>query len=135
MKALVTYNAAVDVETTGARVILHNGEPCNYAALSPEQKNDYDRVADALYDLPLFDGERISARFAGFEASAPAIMVINDDAREIIERGCYDAAVAFMDDEIREELHRQIAPCTDEEFLTAYLAAHKAKYQEAFIVN
>jgi len=55
-------------------------------------------------------------------------------AKEIIESGLYNQAVALMDDDIREELHRQLAPCTDEEFLTAYMEAHRSKYGEDFQV-
>ncbi len=40
----------------------------------------------------------------------------------------FDAAVNLMDDEIREELHNKMAPCTDQEFLDAYIAAHAAKF-------
>jgi hypothetical protein len=54
------------------------------------------------------------------------------NAKEIIENGMYDAAVNLMDDEIREELHRDMVPCTDEEFLEAYMKAHKEKYGEDF---
>jgi hypothetical protein len=53
-------------------------------------------------------------------------------AREIIENGLYNAAVNMMDDEIREELHRELVPCTDEEFLKAYMEAHEAKFGEEF---
>lgn len=44
----------------------------------------------------------------------------------------FEAAVALMDDEIREQLHAELAPCTEEEFLEAYKAAHLAKYGEEF---
>ena len=54
------------------------------------------------------------------------------DAKEIIESGMYEQAVNLMDDEIREELHEEMSPCTDEEFLTAYIKAHKAKYGKDF---
>jgi hypothetical protein len=40
----------------------------------------------------------------------------------------FDAAVNLMDDEIREDLHNKMAPCSDQEFLDAYVAAHAAKY-------
>ena len=40
---------------------------------------------------------------------------------EIIERDLWDAVANFMDDEIRERVHAEIAPCTEEEFLTRYL--------------
>ena len=33
-----------------------------------------------------------------------------------------------MDDEIREDLHNKMAPCTDQEFLDAYVQTHAAKY-------
>lgn len=44
----------------------------------------------------------------------------------------FDYAVALMDDEIREELHARLAPCSDKEFLEAYKAAHFQKYGEEF---
>lgn len=40
----------------------------------------------------------------------------------------YEAAVALMDDEIREELHAELAPCTEQEFFSAYEIAHAKKY-------
>jgi hypothetical protein len=40
----------------------------------------------------------------------------------------FDAAVNLMDDEIREDLHNKMAPCTDQEFMDAYVEAHAAKY-------
>lgn len=42
----------------------------------------------------------------------------------------FDAAVNFMDDEIREMLHQEIAPCTDQEFFDAYCKAHEDKFDE-----
>lgn len=40
----------------------------------------------------------------------------------------YDAAVEMMDDYLREELHREMVPCTNQEFYDAYVKAHAAKY-------
>lgn len=54
--------------------------------------------------------------------------VINDYGTEIR----YNVAVSLMDDEIREELHRELAPCTDQEFFDAYCKAHEVKYGEEF---
>lgn len=42
----------------------------------------------------------------------------------------YDVAVSLMDDEIREELHFQLAPCTEQEFFDAYVKAHFEKFGE-----
>lgn len=42
----------------------------------------------------------------------------------------YEAAVMLMDDEIRESLHFELAPCTEQEFFNAYENAHAEKYGE-----
>lgn len=55
-------------------------------------------------------------------------------AQEIIESGNYGAAVALMDDEIREKIHMDLAPCTEEEFLTAYMEEHEKKYGVEFVI-
>ena len=53
-------------------------------------------------------------------------------AKEIIDGGYYEAAVNLMDDEIREELHNEMAPCTDLEFLETYMERHEEKYGTEF---
>lgn len=40
----------------------------------------------------------------------------------------YAAAVNLMDDDIREALHLELAPCTEQKFFTAYEDAHIAKF-------
>lgn len=52
--------------------------------------------------------------------------VINMNGTEID----FDAAANMMDDEIREELHFKLSPCTEQEFFTAYENAHFEKYGE-----
>ena len=48
----------------------------------------------------------------------------------------FAAAVNLMDDEIRERLHSELAPCSDQEFLDAYVVAHAEKFDgEEFTVN
>ena len=42
----------------------------------------------------------------------------------------YDGAVGLMDDDIREALNYEMAPCTAQEFFDAYAAAHQQKYGE-----
>ena len=44
----------------------------------------------------------------------------------------YDAAVILMDDDICTELNQLLAPCTDQEFFTAYEQAHQEKFGEAW---
>ena len=55
-------------------------------------------------------------------------------AKEIIEKGYYEAAVMLMDDEIRESVHADLAPCSEEEFLTEYMKRHEEKYGMPFII-
>ena len=52
--------------------------------------------------------------------------VINQFGTEIN----YEAAVGMMDDEIRERLHMEMVPCTEQEFFSAYEKAHAEKYGE-----
>jgi len=44
----------------------------------------------------------------------------------------WDAIVNLMDDDIREEIHNDLAPCGNMIFLTAYCEAHRTKYGEDF---
>lgn len=43
--------------------------------------------------------------------------------REAIEMVGLDQIALYMDDDIREQIHRELAPCTEEEFLAAYMQA------------
>ena len=45
-----------------------------------------------------------------------------------------DAAVMLMDDEIREAIPFDIAPCTEQEFVDEYCKRHFEKYGEDFNV-
>lgn len=56
--------------------------------------------------------------------------IIDQDGEEI----GYATAVNLMDDEIREELHAEMAPCTDQQFFDAYIERHYAKYGEDFTI-
>lgn len=42
----------------------------------------------------------------------------------------YNIAVCMMDDDLREELHRKISPCSDQEFFDAYASAHLQRFGE-----
>lgn len=42
----------------------------------------------------------------------------------------FRAAVALMDDDICDDLHAEIAPCSDQDFFEAYEDAHEEKYGE-----
>lgn len=53
---------------------------------------------------------------------------------EVITEGYYDVAVQLMDDDIREDVHIDLAPCTDEEFLAEYCKRHYEKFGEEFTI-
>lgn len=40
----------------------------------------------------------------------------------------YDACVNMMDDDLREQLNAEMAPCTDQEFLDRYCQLHAEKF-------
>lgn len=58
------------------------------------------------------------------------IKVTNQNGTEIY----WNVAVEMMGDDIREELARELSPCTYQEFCDAYSAAHLAKFSEIFRV-
>lgn len=58
-------------------------------------------------------------------------VVIDRDGRPV----SYEAAVNLMDDELRELLHANLTPCSEQEFFDAYLDAHCIKYGEEFRID
>ena len=47
----------------------------------------------------------------------------------------FEACVNLLDDDIREGLHSELAPCSDQTFLDAYAERHAKKYNgEVFTV-
>lgn len=77
------------------------------------------------------DADRLAFWWDGQEDVIDAFA--KQDAESICERaGGFDAAVELMDDDIREELHSELAPCDEVTFLTAYILRHAQKYGERF---
>lgn len=84
----------------------------------------------------------------GAEANENTILTEND--LEAIARGwektpadvmdqlvsySWESIVNLMDDEIREAVHADLAPCSDAEFLEEYKKRHFEKYGKEFVVN
>ena len=44
----------------------------------------------------------------------------------------YDFAVSMMDDDLREEIHGELAPCTDQRFFDEYVKRHEQKFNEVW---
>lgn len=51
-----------------------------------------------------------------------------------IDNGEFAAAVELMDDDIRESVHSDLAPCSDSEFLAEYKRRHLEKYGKEFTI-
>lgn len=48
----------------------------------------------------------------------------------------FDTAEAYMDAEIKEQLHHDMAPCSEQDFVDAYVKAHAEKFNgEVFDIN
>lgn len=47
----------------------------------------------------------------------------------------FAAAVNLMDDDIREQLHNELAPCTNQVFFDAYVNAHAEKFGEDWVLD
>ena len=46
-----------------------------------------------------------------------------------------EACIMMMDDETREELHNAMSPCSEQQFLDAYVIAHKQSLMKCLISN
>lgn len=44
----------------------------------------------------------------------------------------FEEAVNLMDDDIRESLNAELAPCSNQEFFDAYCKSHEEKFGESF---
>lgn len=47
----------------------------------------------------------------------------------------WEVTAECMDDDLREEIHSDLAPCTNEEFLEEYCVRHLEKFGEPFCIN
>lgn len=46
----------------------------------------------------------------------------------------FDVAVQLMDDDIREQVHAELAPCAEQAFFDAYCVSHEAAFGEPFVL-
>lgn len=89
----------------------------DYLKLNPE--GTFERRADGIYETVNDRAVRIAV---------PAAVL---DGRPIE----FDVLVNLMDDDLREQLHADLAPCTEQEFLDAYCKAHYKHFGTPFTVN
>lgn len=112
------YQAVVWIDRTGAIFYeldnRHGEEPCG--EISSEL--DYQvRRKFGRNHLPLvWHTETMSDRYYDYNGNFQLMNV----------------AAEYMDSDIREELHSELAPCSNQEFIEAYNERHVAKYGEDF---
>ncbi|MEE1154294.1 MAG: hypothetical protein UH241_03970 [Acutalibacteraceae bacterium] len=47
----------------------------------------------------------------------------------------FNVALSLMDDELREKVHMELAPCTEQDFFDAYAKAYAEKYGEEWVLD
>lgn len=47
----------------------------------------------------------------------------------------FNVALSLMDDELREKVHMELAPCTEQEFFDAYAKTYVEKYGEEWVLD
>ena len=100
--------------------------------------------AESFSDVDRDDSD---ALFLGQNAEIAAERLREIDAKDeyytykqavINKNGCeinFDAAVEMMDDNIRERLHSQMSPCSDQSFFSAYEKEHEKTHGEEFFLS
>ena len=86
----------------------------------------------------LFD--TIADAWAYVAANSDKVQITNIDGHRLVinEYGVeldFEATTYHMDDDLREKLHFELAPCTDQEFFEAYAKAHQEKFDEVWELN
>jgi hypothetical protein len=93
---------------------------------------DFNVFGEDAYWIVDCDGEHY------FESAAALEKELEDRADVVFlpwgDQISFKAAVALMDDEIREQVHAEKAPCFPQDFLDRYCELHEEKYGEEFTV-
>ena len=90
-----------------------------------------DKQGRTWYNIIVPRGTGKPAGATRFRGCRYKMKVINKNGTQIN----YDAAVQLMDDDLREELHAKIAPCTEQEFFTAYEVSREEKFGEEWEIS
>lgn len=109
----------------------------SYSPLSIWERETDDDETEYRYDI---SGCLEATDLTETEVNEMLESLLRDDDAEaaadaILEAGLFDAAVSLMDDDIRESVHADYAPCSDKTFLAVYCMRHYDKYGETFTVN
>lgn len=122
----------------GVSAFTFHAEPDNKLGLAPGwygYRGIDENPADETDDLGPFptEAECLAALREEYETSTTiaadiASAVVDAKGRPVD----FPAAVRLMDDDLREELHRELAPCSDQQFLEEYARRHQERFGEEF---
>lgn len=103
-------------------------------AVCIEAENEYGAMEEAqrMYDNGEIDMEREVDM--EFEITCECQEVQSGQAMLNGSKVDFEACVNLMDSELREDVHMDLAPCTEQEFLDEYADRHLEKYGEAFTI-
>jgi hypothetical protein len=110
--------------------------------LKRSEVKDLRASAAALYDggWRAHDRDQLVDEYNLTEEDADAICIsLHEYAGDVVNASGtwinYEAAVGYMDDDIREDLHADLAPCSNQEFFTAYEIAHEKRTGEPWFLS
>lgn len=122
-KIALTYNIEA-----ARRIFNENKKSCSSKQVGRKLTADVLRIREINFDDEVNkldpDGMAILDTYAAMLDG----YVLSENDRAVD----FELATTYMDDEIREELHTQLAPCEDQTFFIAYEKKHREKYNESF---
>ena len=90
-------------------------------------------IADEIHDS-LEDDRQLDDMFASWTLTDKRIADAEKKAHEIVSGGHFKAAVALMDDTIRENIKYDMPDATEEAFMKVYLLRHELKFGTKFSI-
>lgn len=115
-------NAENGIDVSWAFGLPSGSINCNEAYVDAFQK-EYEQGVDEGWDA-----EQMRRLFEKYEDC-----VVNRAG--VVFFGNWDAIVERMDDELREQIHMALSPCTNQEFFTTYEKAHEKKFGEPWALS
>lgn len=134
-----TYNKIEMIVNGTERVTLYeDGQYKNFDRLHELCGRHYVRVNDELMNGPNANGHAYAVTIWDNAEPETVLLFIYDGGGYIVndsgEAISMDTAVALMDDDILDELHREMPPCHDQELYDEYCRRHVSKFGERFTV-
>lgn len=103
------------------------GIPEDWDVLDPEDEREISNRGTILASITAYELDEDG----DYDVDKPIARTERAIAKVMIPE-TWDALVNLMDDDLREQVHQELAPCTNAEFLKRYAELHKQKYHEDF---